>query len=279
MARLKNNASIQAAASGVFNKELPITNITNDIYLINEFDGTNCYLIVGTQKALLIDCGTGFCDLRGACRKITNLPIIVVATHCHVDHVGGAGQFSEIYIHRDDCKTINKLQMSLPARKLFLSKNGAIKANGFTTKDIIKPKYKTHIIPIDEGYEFDLGNKIISVKHTPGHTVGSIALIDACNKIVFSGDNVSDALWMQMPGATTLEEWLPSAKWLYDMSKEYRVFWGHRKAELSSEYIETVIRWGEKIISNNKNSIIPKVRQYPEQSDGIVFRTDKIHVR
>ena len=279
MAKLKKfGASSQATASGVLNKELPITNITDDIYLINEFDGTNCYLVVGTKKALLIDCGTGFCDLRGACRKITNLPITVVATHCHVDHVGGAGQFEEIFIHRDDCKAI-KLQMSIPMRKAFLSGNSAIKAHGFTAKDVTKPKYKTRIIPIDEGYEFDLGNKAISVKHTPGHTIGSIALIDECNKIVFSGDNVCDALWMQMPGATSLEEWLPSAKWLYDMSKEYRVFWGHRKAELSSEYIATVTKWGKEIIKNNKNSIIPKIKQYPNQSDGIVFRTDKIHRR
>ena len=280
MARLKNiGASAQATASGVLNKKLPITNITDDIYLINEFDGTNCYLAVGTEKALLIDCGTGFCDLRGACEKITNLPIAVVATHGHVDHIGGAGQFEEIYIHRDDCKAINKLQMSMPMRKAFLSGNSAIKAHGFNSKDVIKPKYKTRLIPIDEGYDFNLGNKIISVKHTPGHTVGSIALIDECDNIVFSGDNVCDALWMQLPGATSLEEWLPSAKWLYDMSKEYRIFWGHRKAELSREYIKNVVSWGEEIIKNNKNSIMPKIKQYPNQSDGIVFRTDKIHIR
>lgn len=259
------------------NKALPITEIADGVYLINEFDGTNCYLVVGTKKALLIDCGTGFCDLRGACEKITSLPITVVATHGHVDHIGGAGQFEEIYMHRDDCKAINKLQMTLPLRKAFLSGNPAIRANGFTAKDVTRPKYKTRIIPIEEGYIFDLGNKTISVKHTPGHTVGSVALTDACDKIVFSGDNVCDALWMHMPGAASLEEWLPSAKWLYDMSKEYRIFWGHRTPELSGAYIAAVIQWGEEIIRNNQNSILPKTKQYPNQSDGILYRTDKIH--
>lgn len=260
-------------------KELPVTSIADNTYLINEFDGTNCYLVVGSEKALLIDCGTGFCDLKGACEKITSLPITVVATHGHVDHIGGAGQFEEIYIHHDDCKAINKLQMSMPMRKAFLGGNSVIKEHGFTAKDITKPKYKTKLIPIDDGYKFDLGNKIISVKHTPGHSVGSIALIDESSKIVFSGDNVCDALWMQIPGATSLEEWLPSAKWLYDMSKEYRIFWGHRIPELSSEYIATVIKWGEEIIKNNKNSILPKTKQYPEQSDGIIYKTNKIHSR
>lgn len=258
-------------------KELPVSNITDNIYWINEFDGTNCYLVVGTERALLIDCGTGFCDLRGACEKITSLPITLVATHSHVDHFGGAGQFEEIYVHRDDCKAINKLQMSMLMRKVFLGNNNAIKANGFTAKDVMKPKYKTRIIPIDEGFKFDLGNKIITVKHTPGHSRGSIALVDENDKIIFSGDNVCDALWMQVPEATSLEEWLPSAKWLYDMSREYRIFWGHRVPELSSDYIATVIKWGEEIIENNKNSFFPKTKQYPDQSDGIIYKTNRIH--
>ena len=280
MATLKDDAYLdeapQVIVSGKLNKELPITNITDDIYLINEFDGSNCYLLVGTEKALLIDCGTGFCDLRGACEKITSLPITVVVTHCHVDHIGGAGQFEEIYIHPDDCRSMNKLQMSLPMRKLYLKRNSAVKANGFTVKNIVKPKYKTRLLPVNDGYYFDLGNKKISVKHTPGHTVGSIALIDDSNKIVFSGDNVSGALWMHKYGAASLEEWLPSAKWLYDMSKEYRVFWGHGSAELSSEYIAKIVRWGEEIVKNNKNSIFPMVKQYPAQSDGIIYRANRI---
>lgn len=260
-------------------KEIPVKQICDHVYLLNEFDGTNCYLVVGTEKALLIDCGTGFCDLRGACEQITSLPIIAVATHGHVDHMGGAGQFEEIYVHRDDCKLLNRLQITIPFRKAFLNSNDAIKANGFTDEDVLKPKYKTKLIPINDGYEFHLGDKTISVKHTPGHTVGSIALIDESDKIVFSGDNVCDALWMHLPGAASLEEWLPSAKWLYHMSKEYRIFWGHRTPELTTEYIATVIGWGEEILRANKNSLFPKTRQYPPQADGIIYKTNKIHKR
>ncbi len=259
-------------------KDIPVKKICNNVYLLSEFGGTNCYLIVGTEKALLIDCGVGLCDLKGACEKITSLPIIVVATHHHVDHIGGAGQFKEIYIHHKDCGFICRLQMSIALRKAYLNRNKAIKNNGFTINDIIKSKYKTKLKPIDEGYIFSLGNNIeISVKHTPGHSAGSIALIDEYNKIVFSGDNVSGALWMHVLGATSLEEWLPSAKWLYDMSKKYRIFWGHGNPELATEYIGDIVSWGEEIINNNKNSILPRIKQYPEQSDGIIYRTNKIH--
>lgn len=88
--------------------DLPVTKLAENVYLLNEFDGTNCYLVVGSEKALLIDCGTGFCDIRGAAEKLTDLPIILAATHGHGDHIGGAGQFEEIYIHRADCEISTK---------------------------------------------------------------------------------------------------------------------------------------------------------------------------
>lgn len=50
--------------------DLPVTKLAENVYLLNEFDGTNCYLVVGEKRALLIDCGTGFCDLRGAAEKM-----------------------------------------------------------------------------------------------------------------------------------------------------------------------------------------------------------------
>ena len=52
--------------------DLPVTKLAENVYLLNEFDGTNCYLVVGSEKALLIDCGTGFCDIRDAAEKPTS---------------------------------------------------------------------------------------------------------------------------------------------------------------------------------------------------------------
>lgn len=174
--------------------DLPVTELAENVYLLNEFDGTNCYLVVGSEKALLIDCGTGFCDIRGAAEKLTDLPITLAATHGHGDHIGGAGQFEEIYIHRADCERLNKAQMSLLFRKAFLASNAPVKSHGFKTSDVKPGKYKAKIIPMDDGHIFDLGGKSVRVKHTPGHSRGSVAFIDEQDKIIFSGDNVCDAL-------------------------------------------------------------------------------------
>lgn len=257
--------------------DLPIEVIKNGVYRLNEFGGTNCYLVVGTEKAMLIDCGTGFCDMRGAVRKITSLPIIVVATHGHLDHMGGKGQFEKIYIPKKDIRPLNNVMYSVFMRKLFVKFNKSVTEKGFCAKDVLKPEFKTETIGFDENTIFDLGGKIITVKKTPGHTLGSVAFVDETDKIVFSGDNVCDALWIMLPGATSLEEWLPSAEWLYEMSLTYSVYWGHRTPKLESEYIATIVKWGKEILSNTKrNTLFYKMKQYPDQSDGIIYRTDKV---
>jgi len=257
----------------------PYRCIADGIYLINEFDGTNCYLLVGSEKALLIDTGTGFCDMKAAVRQITDLPLTVIATHGHVDHIGGAGQFGEIYVHKNDCALLNRVQLSVPMRKAFTAGNGAVKAHGISAKDVTRYPDKVKLIPFTE-FSIDLGGKTVTAHLTPGHTKGSVALIDEEDKIIFSGDNVCDALWMHLPGCTSMEEWLPSAEWLYEKSADYRVFWGHRTPELTREYIGTVVQWGREILqSRTANSLLPQTKQYPPQSDGILYKTNRIFRR
>ena len=172
---------------------------------------------------------------------------------------------------------LNKAQMSLLFRKVFLASNAPVKSHGFKMGDVKPGKYKTKIIPMDDGHIFNLGGKTVRVRHTPGHSHGSVAFIDEQDKIIFSGDNVCDALWMQLPGVTSIEEWLPSAQWLYDMSADYRIFWGHRVPQLEREYIAQVITWGKEIMAKSRgNSKLPKITQYPNRPDGIIYRTDRV---
>ncbi|MCR4594566.1 MAG: MBL fold metallo-hydrolase [Clostridiales bacterium] len=261
-------------------KKCNVTFLHDGIYLIDELGGTNCYLILGTKKALLIDCGTGFADLMGTVRDITDLPIEAVATHGHVDHIGGAGVFPEIHVHKDDTAFLNRIQTSLFMRKIFALGAGDARRQGVRTGDVKRPVYKTKFIAIDESWSPDIGGKEIRIKHTPGHTKGSIAIIDETDKVIFSGDNVCDALWMFLPGAVTIEEWIPGAQWLYDMSLSYEVYWGHRKPRLESDYILQVINWAREIMAHSKrNAFISRKKQYPDRTDGIIYKTGKIFRR
>ena len=84
-------------------RKLPYYEFADGIYEIDEFDCVSVFVIVGSTRALVIDCGTGIGDLRWVIEnKITDKPYDVVATHNHGDHIGGAGFFDSIYIHPAD---------------------------------------------------------------------------------------------------------------------------------------------------------------------------------
>ena len=61
-----------------------------------------CYLLVGNQKALLIDTAYGFTDIAGAVRELTSRPLTVVNTHGHFDHVTGNYRFGRACLHEKD---------------------------------------------------------------------------------------------------------------------------------------------------------------------------------
>ena len=80
----------------------PMVQFKKDTWEIDEFDCASLFLLIGSEKAMLIDCGMGIGDLKSAVRKITDKPLIVVISHGHVDHTGNARQFEEIWIHPKD---------------------------------------------------------------------------------------------------------------------------------------------------------------------------------
>ena len=76
-------------------KEITCENLGNGIYNIATPPvGFQQYLILGQEKALLIDSGMGIGSLRKEVEKITDLPVILINTHGHPDHAGGNAEFA-----------------------------------------------------------------------------------------------------------------------------------------------------------------------------------------
>ena len=57
------------------------------------------FLLVGDEKAMLIDTGVGIGDLAGFAQTLTDKPLMVCYSHNHVDHIGGAGAFDQAFLH------------------------------------------------------------------------------------------------------------------------------------------------------------------------------------
>lgn len=74
----------------------------------NHFEKVISYLFVGTTKAVLFDTGLGVKNIRHEVKKITQLPIIVLNSHSHYDHVGGNSKFNIFITSNTSVKFIMK---------------------------------------------------------------------------------------------------------------------------------------------------------------------------
>jgi glyoxylase-like metal-dependent hydrolase (beta-lactamase superfamily II) len=68
-------------------------------WLVGESSHVNCFLIEGTDRAVLVDTGLGIADIGRAVRRLTDKPLLVVNTHSHSDHRGGNWRFADVAAH------------------------------------------------------------------------------------------------------------------------------------------------------------------------------------
>lgn len=180
-----------------------IISIKENIYHIYEPGDVGSTLIVGSEKAMLIDTGFGFEDIRPVVESITNLPLIVVNTHGHIDHNGGNRYFEQVWMHPDDVETYEdyqKIQKPLVAARFEGIRKAAGKAPIWPEDFDRMAWYEAdtkEFLWLSDGQCFDLGDKQrVEVILVPGHTVGSVMLFDWKSHILFPGDDLDYSLWM-----------------------------------------------------------------------------------
>lgn len=200
----------QNTISWAFMKELRENNKTRKIYEVNPYVEVyqfrenlyglfteNCdgmgdvwmYLIIGPEKAMLIDTAFGLGDLKGLVDTITGgKELIVVNTHDHFDHAYGNCRFEKVYCHEYLVPYLTN-QHAHMWDYLFDAWGDNIWLE-FDKKDL--PKYKPYeIVGVPDGYTWDLGGGYeVELIHTGGHAAGHAAYLDKTNRILFPGDNI-----------------------------------------------------------------------------------------
>jgi glyoxylase-like metal-dependent hydrolase (beta-lactamase superfamily II) len=142
----------------------------------------NLYLLIGKEKALLIDTGTGLFSLKPLVQRlIGHKELIVLNTHSDFDHRGSNEEFNLVYIHSSEVNELSK-----PFDLSFLKDLPQDFAKNYMQKDFILKPVKS-VKGIEDGFVFNLGNISIKVIHTPGHSPGSISLLSS-KKELFTGD-------------------------------------------------------------------------------------------
>ena len=208
-----------------------IVEIAYKTYFLNEFGMDGQYLLVGTRRALLIDTGSGFYNLKGTVEKLTSLPYDVAITHGHPDHAGGMRQFDTVWINPADV-AMAKSHTEEGAKRygeiLWNMPIGYRHVWGYTPADARWGAWDKHpvIKPLHDGQTFDLGSgRIVAVYHTPGHTPGSSVFLDRKTRILFTGDAANpNLLAAALPLSTTLRSLLK----IKSLQPEYdRIYNGH----------------------------------------------------
>lgn len=183
-----------------------ITEIAENTYLINEFGLDVCYLLIGSEEALLIDTGTGVCDLAETVRSLTNLPLTVALTHGHFDHAGGIGQFDSVYVHKNDKVFTESITVKMRKNYVYYMLDNIRDRFQLLPNEVREFENVPQMIPFGDSHVFSLGARDVETVLIPGHTWGSVAFIDDATGILFSGDACTDYLMLAFSGVDTLEE-------------------------------------------------------------------------
>ncbi|MBR3335179.1 MAG: MBL fold metallo-hydrolase [Clostridia bacterium] len=172
--------------------ELFVKEVRPGVWLMDEGHEATGYLVVGEEKACMIDTMNGYNDLKQAIRKITDKPLVVVNTHGHGDHICGNVYLGEAYLHPADRKLA----------RMFTEDPGFVKI--LRERGAAFPPFRD-ILP---GDVIDLGGRTLEVFGLPGHTPGGILLLLREDRILFTGDSINHHLWMQLDGCLTIREYV-----------------------------------------------------------------------
>lgn len=170
-----------------------VEKIDSFTYVISEYGHWECvhsFLLLGTNKALLIDTGLGIDSMKRITDQLTNEPITVVTTHVHWDHIGNHGEYDDIYVHKNDSDWLVNGIQGLPIEQIRADVGRDMTKSppkNFDAETYLPFQGEPTGVLVD-GDTFQLGNRQIEVIHTPGHSPGHIVLHDRTNGYVFTGD-------------------------------------------------------------------------------------------
>ncbi len=171
------------------------------------------FLLAGDEKAVLIDSGMNCPDALELAKGLTDKPVMLLNTHGDGDHTSGTAAFTEIFIHPDD----------------------------YVKCDVCKRYPGTALRGIKDGEVIDLGNRPLKIIHIPGHTAGSVAILDVNNRVLIAGDSVQKGHIYMFGDKREPDKYEASLDKLIAIKDEYdTIYASHDERELPADHVEKV---------------------------------------
>lgn len=181
--------------------------IAEDTWCITDGWQNFVYLLIGEEKALLIDSCSGEGNIRAVVEGITEKPVMVLSTHGHFDHTGGNSCWPEAWMTKE---------AAVHAKEPF----GPIHEKWFRSKPY--QDYKIHYI--ENGQTIDLGQRTVEIISIPAHSEGSVAVLDKNTRFLFTGDEIESGqvIWIVRNQSVSLKELAQMHKTNMEKLLEYR---------------------------------------------------------
>ena len=230
--------------------------IYDNVTLITGLGGEQSFLIEGSDKALLIDGLSGVGSLKAFVRELTELPVTLVNTHGHVDHIGADFEYKEVYIAPEDIPLMyahSDMEM-----RLGFAKSGAMFAPLPTEPKLsavtVPGPVKT--LPMKNGDIFDLGGVKLEVIAVPGHTRGTVVFLDRDRRIVYSGDACNRNTLVYGEESASIEEFKESLLHFKEFQPAFDGLWGgHGGAMEQPEIIDSAIALCDEIMAGTDDAV------------------------
>lgn len=172
-----------------------------------------CFLLAGAEKAILIDTGATSAEAKALAESVTERPVILVNTHGDGDHVAGNAAFDSFYMHPAD----------------YANCNVAVRCPD------------SNMIPLQDGDVLDPGGRPLEMIAIPGHTYGSVAILDRNERVLYSGDSVQDGHIFMFGAHRQPEAFAGSLEKLIDAIDRYDCIRpAHGTPELPAEFVRKV---------------------------------------
>ena len=220
--------------------------LSDRLYRIIEVDGVCCYLVVGDEKACLLDTNCGYGDIRRIVRQITDKSVMVLLTHAHHDHMGGAALFEEVYMSQKDepvFASFGTMENRINGAKEFPE-------TADMPVDDIVPTRTEPMKNIEDGDVFDLGGIHIKMIAVPGHTPGMMCPLLVEERTIIFGDACGVGVLLFDKYSSTVSEYRKSLLRLKKLEASYdTIYRNHGTFVSPKDLLDNVITCCDNILN------------------------------
>lgn len=217
----------------------PITSrpICEGVWQLTDVLDNRAYLVAGARRALLVDTMFGLGSLRDAVRALTDLPLTVVLTHRHFDHVGGTYEFGEVLLSELDCGYFGYERALGEQGFGALVDAGVIgPSEAWAPRDAAEPAVEL----VCEGDVFDLGGLTVEAVSLAGHTAGSMGYLVCERRLLLSGDAATPAMCLFFEESLSVGAWRATLEKMEGLSFD-EFYTGHHELGFSRASLASFI--------------------------------------